>query len=580
MNIGAALFEDRFTDARMRRTIPRYARLGGTVVAILAPVATSEPDRQVLLLAVAAVALLTAGALRFRNLVDRLPHGAVLGVLLMYCVLIGVTAAIDGSDQSPFRLFDVLPVTFTAVFFSGRIRYSMPFAATAIELAVLAPTAGNISLSSSVIRLAILCLVSTFAAEVSDMLREVLRVNQAMHEVLEAASGDPLSADLSRIGLDAALSVVEWDAGGVLLIEDDTMQLTAVRGVSPDVLANYEADPIRLDSDTLAPAVARGGQIDHVADVSETFGPNHVLTREGIASMAAAPISYHGEPIGVLVVGHRQTRSLDDRERDRIGRVTEQLGLALGNARAYRQETQVTEQLRELNQRKDDFLANVSHELRTPAAVIKMVALTLTSKRGQLGEDQVAEMHQTVERRAGHLCNLIDNLLDEAEAGTGATRLTVETIEWRDTITRWAEVVQMQTGRPVTLHLPAMPVHSIGDRAKLERVVTNLLTNAAKFSVAGSPIVVALSAGDDTVTLEVTDKGVGISDDQLPHIFDRFFQVDGGATRTVGGFGLGLSLVKHFVDAHGGHIDVRSTLGSGSTFTVTLPRSAAHAIAG
>lgn len=578
--MGAALFEDRFTDARMRRTIPRYARLGGTVAAITAPLATNDPDRQMLLLGVGAIALITAAVLRFRNLIDWLPHQGVYGILLMYCVLIGVAAAVDGTAASPYRLFAVLPVTFTAVFFPGRMRYSMPFATTLIEMAVLAPTVGSVDLSPTLIRLAILCLVSTFAAEVADMLREVLRVSSALHEVLEAASGDPLSADLSRIGLDAALSVVEWDAGGVLLVEDDVLQLVSARGVSQSVLTNYDSDPVRIQEETIGPLVVRTGRIEHVENVPETFGPDHVLAREGLVSLAAAPISYHGERIGVLVLGHRSERSLTDRERDRILRVSEQMGLALGNARAYRQETQVAEQLRELNERKDEFLANVSHELRTPAAVIKMVALTLTSKRSQLGEEQMADMHETVERRASHLCELIDNLLDEAEADTGATRLTVETVEWRDALTRWAEVVRLQTGRDITLRLPNVPVHGVGDRTKLERVISNLLSNAAKFSTAGTPIVVGLSADDTTLTVQVTDRGVGIADEQLPHIFDRFFQVDGGATRTVGGFGLGLSLVRHFVEAHGGRIEVHSRLGAGSTFTVTLPRVAARAIAG
>jgi signal transduction histidine kinase len=178
------------------------------------------------------------------------------------------------------------------------------------------------------------------------------------------------------------------------------------------------------------------------------------------------------------------------------------------------------------------------------------------------------------------LCELIDNLLDEAEAGAGSTRLVVETIEWRDALSHWAEIVKLQSGRDITMRLPTAPVHAVGDRAKLERVVTNLLSNAAKFSMAGTPILLGLSADDATVTVQVTDRGVGISEEQLPYIFDRFFQVDGGATRTVGGFGLGLSLVRHFVEAHGGRINVHSALGQGSTFTVTLPRAAAHAIAG
>jgi signal transduction histidine kinase len=176
-----------------------------------------------------------------------------------------------------------------------------------------------------------------------------------------------------------------------------------------------------------------------------------------------------------------------------------------------------------------------------------------------------------LERRGGQLNELIGNLLDEALSDAGMTRLTPVDLEWRDALARWTELATLDTGRDVALHLPDSPVVGSGDAVKLERVVVNLLSNAAKFSDPSTPIDVTLAVDGDDVVVTVTDHGIGIPADELERIFDRFHQVDGKPTRAVGGFGIGLSLTRHFVTAHGGTIDVESQLGRGTTFTVRLP---------
>jgi two-component system, OmpR family, sensor kinase len=123
--------------------------------------------------------------------------------------------------------------------------------------------------------------------------------------------------------------------------------------------------------------------------------------------------------------------------------------------------------------------------------------------------------------------------------------------------------------------VPDEPVTGAGDAVKLERIAANLLSNAAKFSAAPSPIEMTLrdNADEGWVELAVTDYGVGIPEDQLERIFERFLQLDGGTTREVGGFGIGLSLTRNLVQAHGGTISVQSVVGSGSTFTVRIPKT-------
>jgi signal transduction histidine kinase len=574
-----ALFEDRHTDARMRRTIPQFARLGALSVAVTSPFATDSTRGRLALLGLAVVAVVIAQLVSWRNLVDRLSHDAVFVLLLAYCVLIALAVTVTGDANSPYNLLFVIPTVFTAVFFTGWVRYAIAVAAPLISYAIVGQFL-EVPAADQPIHLALFLLVAHFGAAVAGTLREALRANTALHSVLEASTGNPLDADLAGIGIDAALSVAGWDAGGVVVTEGDRIAIPAVRGISPELARLYTERPLESAAAVIVRPVIGGGGTAEFEDLAEFVGADHPLVVEGIVSLAALPVAYHGAVIGALLVGHRQHRRLDDRERDRLVRVCEQLGLALGSAAAYRQETQVAENLRELNRRKDEFLANISHELRTPAATIKLVAATLRSSAARLDADQLAEMYRTLERRSDHLSELIGDLLDEAVADAGETRLAIGPIDWNDAVRRWAEIVTLQTDREVTLSLPPQPVTGAGDAVKLERVVVNLLSNAAKFSPPETAIELELSCGaglDANIEVAVIDHGIGIAPDQLDRIFDRFHQVDGGSTRVAGGFGLGLSLARHFVEAHGGTLTVKSAPGEGSTFVVRVPRSAASA---
>ena len=564
-------FEDAATDARMRRTIPRYARLGGVLVALSAPFLTDDPQRRLALFGLVAIAIGAAQLFSWRDLIERVPRSLVYAMLLFYCVLISLAAAMTDDPNSPLRLLMILPVTFTAVFFTGWTRFGTAIASALIDELLLGSFV-KLTLTDAAVRLLVLLLIASFAGEVASMLRDSLRAALSLHAVLEAASGDPLAIDLAEIGLDAGLSVAGWDCGAVMLVRESDLEPIAYRGFSDGLVNAYRAGAVPIESTSVGADVLRTGEPKLIEDIPARVGADHPLVADGVMSLAGIPISYHQEVIGVFVVGHRTKRRLADGDRDQLERVARQLGLALGNAAAYRRESQVAEDLRELHRRKDQFLANISHELRTPAATIKLVTAMLSERPAQLTDAQVSEMHSTLERRASQLCELIDNLLAEARADSGDTRLSLETIDWREAVVRWAELAQLQSAREFTLQIPAGSVSGIGDAVKLERAVSNLLSNAAKFSAPGSPIVVALSADDRKIQVAVTDQGTGIPESQLANVFDRFHQVDASTTRAVGGFGIGLSLARHFVEAHGGTIEVRSAEGEGSTFTITVPR--------
>jgi signal transduction histidine kinase len=336
----------------------------------------------------------------------------------------------------------------------------------------------------------------------------------------------------------------------------------------------YADTSLRVDGPGLSAAVVRSGEPQYVEEAGELLGADQALVRWGAACLAGVPIRYHGEVLGALTLCHRTPRGFAEADRFRVGQVAEQLGLALGNARAYRQEAMVASRLLDLNRRKDEFLANVSHELRTPATSLGLAARTLHAGRGRLTEEQEARIVDMMRRRSSELTGLIEALLAETVAASGQTRLEIHPVDWTDALPRWVAAAEEVTGRRVELELPEPPVVTFADPAKCERIVGNLLSNAAKFSAPETPVSCRLTADDDAVRIVVSDRGVGIPDDLLPRVFDRFFQGDGSSTRAHGGLGIGLSLVRHFAQAHGGSVDVASVVDVGTTVTVTLPRDA------
>jgi signal transduction histidine kinase len=572
-----ALFEDEHTDARMRRTIPQFAVLGAVAVAATAPFAVPTVAGRVVVLGLATAAASSAAGLRFRNIIGRITRVGLLGLLLGYCVLISVAVAASEDAATPYRAVYLVPVLFTAVFFTGPVRYLLALVAPVMGHVIAGPFV-SLEIETTAVMVVMFLFVAHFGAVVSDTLRESLRSTRALHTVLEAASGAPLRDDLAAIGLDAALQVVGWSSGAVLLADGDELRVAAFRATEARLIAvePYLASPVRLsDTTSTSVAVFTSRRPSFIADLSTLRNGDHPLVAVGIRGLVVLPLVHGDRSLGVLLIADTSPLALDDMVSSRLDRIASQLALALGSASAYREETEVSARLRELNRRKDEFLANVSHELRTPAAAIQLVASTLRASGERLTDEQLAGMYATLERRSEHLSELIENLLEEAAAEAGMMRLSVTSIDWRDAVVRWAEIAQLQSGRVISLHVPAGAILGSGDSVKLERVVANLLSNAAKFSERDTPIDLELRADGDIVELSVEDRGIGIEPADAERIFDRFHQIEGGTTRSAGGFGIGLSLARHFVEAHGGTITLSSAPGLGSRFTVRVPREQA-----
>jgi CheY-like chemotaxis protein/two-component sensor histidine kinase len=226
---------------------------------------------------------------------------------------------------------------------------------------------------------------------------------------------------------------------------------------------------------------------------------------------------------------------------------------------------------------KDDFLATISHELRTPLTSILGWARLLSS--GTLSESQITHALHVIEQSASAQARLVDDILDTSRIITGRLQLEAQPVDIKRVFQAAVDVVRpsadtKKIGLSVTIGNPIGMV--LGDANRLQQVIWNLLSNAVKFTNEGGRVDARITRTDDQVEIVVTDSGIGIDPQFLPYIFDRFRQADSTSTRRYGGLGLGLAIVRHVVEVHGGSVSASSPgRGQGSTFKVRFPVSAA-----
>jgi PAS domain S-box-containing protein len=326
------------------------------------------------------------------------------------------------------------------------------------------------------------------------------------------------------------------------------------------------------------PRVLRTGQPEVFNEVTEEMLP--VLARDeeharllgemGLKSFVTVPLAARGRTVGALTFSStRATRRYTAEDVAYAREIAARAALAIENARLYAR-------AQEVNRAKDEFLATLSHELRTPLTPI--LGWTHMIRSGRLGPAEVAQGVRVIEKNSQSLSRLINDLLDMSSILSGKMRIERAPVELGGVVREAAETVRPQAdARSVSVEVQTgqlNPAVVSGDRTRLVQVFWNLLHNAVKFSREGGRVRVRVGALDGTARVEIEDEGAGIAPEFLPHVFERFRQADMATTRAHGGLGLGLALVKSFVEAHGGSVRAESDgPGRGSRFTVALPAS-------
>ena len=313
----------------------------------------------------------------------------------------------------------------------------------------------------------------------------------------------------------------------------------------------------------------RGAHTEHVRRFGETGGTSRAMGRlSALAALRADGTEFPIEAaISSIEIGGRRLYTVihrDITERKRAEAEREQLA----------QEQVARAAAEAANRSKDEFLAMVSHELRSPLNAI--LGYTRMLRSGPVDRDAISNVTAVVERSAKAQLQIIEDLLDSARIITGKLRIEMEPIDLVPVLESALDTVRAAAeakGITLVANFGPAPEETLGDSTRLQQVVWNLLTNAVKFTPESGRIELRMEGAADNIRITVSDTGEGIEPDFLPFVFDRFRQADPSSARRVGGLGLGLSLVKHLVELHGGTITAASEgVGRGSTFTVMLPR--------
>jgi len=375
--------------------------------------------------------------------------------------------------------------------------------------------------------------------------------------------------DLLNSSVKIIRSILNADSAGILLAETNgDLIVRATDGMESDIvgarvpagtgfsgLVAQERRPTTMDGD-LPPCPL-----------------NEVVEKEGTKSAAGVPLLADKRLLGVLCVGTKRIQTITEDDLRFLSLVGDRVAVAIERIRLYNAERDARAQAEKANQLKDQFLATVSHELRTPLNAILGWARMLSS--GRIDEGTSRHAVEVIERNARSQAQLIDDLLDVSRIISGKLRLNICPVEPLSIVGRAVDAVRPAAdAKEIQIKTNFGPgVGTIpGDPDRIQQIIWNLISNAIKFTPNEGTVEVSVQRNKTQLEIMVADTGQGIHPEFLPFVFDRFRQADATVARAHGGLGLGLAIVRHLTELHGGKVYAESEgEGRGATFRVELP---------
>jgi signal transduction histidine kinase len=418
--------------------------------------------------------------------------------------------------------------------------------------------------------------VETRTQELSKALAEV----RALNEIGQAVSSTlDLPTVLATI-VSRAVQLSGSDSGIVYEFEQATQSFhaRATHRVTPDHLEAVRVAPIRLGEGAVGRAglIRKPVEVVDLADEEQFVAQQrrHLLQREGLRSLLAVPLVREDLVLGGLVILRRELGAFSPEVVTILQTFATQSVLAIQNAQLFREIEDKSRELEAASRHKSEFLANMSHELRTPLnAIIGFSEVLAKRMFGDVNEKQ-AEYLEDILASGHHLLSLINDILDLSKVEAGRLELELSRFHLPTAVDSAVTFVRERANRrgiTLDVSLDTSVGVILGDERKIRQILLNLLSNAVKFTPEGGRISVAATGADGVVAIAVSDTGVGIAPEDQAAVFEEFRQVGRDNARKQEGTGLGLALAKKLVELHGGRIWVRSEVGKGSTFTVTIP---------
>jgi PAS domain S-box-containing protein len=400
-----------------------------------------------------------------------------------------------------------------------------------------------------------------------------------LQRVTAAMSGAVTSEQIARAALDAGLGALDAEAGYMVLLDAAGEQFETIHavGIAEESLARWRGAPLGARNPMTEAVRARA--LVAYSTAAEREARWGAPPPAGFAASVIVPLAVDDRAFGAWSLGFREPRDFSEGERAFVLAIGQQAALALERARLYDAERAARAEAERANRSKSEFLAVMSHELRTPLNAIAGYAELLEMGIHGPVTDKQREDLARIRRSQRHLLGLINQILSYARLETGTVRYELDDVSVADALAAVEALILPQVrARWLELLLPTCPAGSVvhADAEKFQQILLNLLSNAVKFTPRGGTVEVGCELQRDWVVVWVRDTGIGIPADQLEPIFQPFVQVHGGLTRPTEGTGLGLAISRDLARGMGGELTAESTFGSGSTFTLRLPRGRAY----